>query len=85
MKTIDAAEAQARLDEILEAAQRQPIVIRREGQDSAVVVSIADYERLRGATIRAFLELRDEVAKEAAANDLTSERLLDLLSPDESS
>lgn len=45
MKAIDEAEAQARLDEVLEEAQRQPILITRQGQDTAVVVSIADYER----------------------------------------
>jgi hypothetical protein len=34
VKSIDEAEAQARLDEILEEAQRQPIVIRRQGDGS---------------------------------------------------
>jgi prevent-host-death family protein len=85
MKTIDEAEAQARLDEVFEEAQRQPIVITRQGRDTAVVVSIADYERLRVANVIDLLRLRDEVAMEAAANDLTAERLAALLSPDESS
>jgi len=31
MKSIDETEAQARLDEIIEEAQRQPIVIRQRG------------------------------------------------------
>jgi prevent-host-death family protein len=85
MRTIDAAEAGASLDKVLEEAQRQPIVITRQGQDTAVVVSIADYERLRVGNVIDFLRLRDEVAMEAAANDLTPERLADLLSRDESS
>jgi prevent-host-death family protein len=63
MKSIDETEAQARLDEIIEEAQRQPIVIRQRGIDTAVVLSIAEYERLRGDAIRAFLELRNDVAK----------------------
>ena len=46
MKSVDEAEAKVHLDEILEEAQRQPIVIRRQGRDQAVVVSLADYERL---------------------------------------
>ena len=51
MKSIDEAEAQARLDEVLEESQRQPIVITRQGRDTAVVVSATDYERLRVANI----------------------------------
>jgi hypothetical protein len=37
MKSIDEAEAQARLDEILEEAQRQPIVIRRQSSRRTIV------------------------------------------------
>jgi len=47
MKSIDEAEAKARLDEILNEAEQQPIVIRRQGRDFAAIVSAADYERLR--------------------------------------
>ncbi|MBI3490694.1 MAG: type II toxin-antitoxin system Phd/YefM family antitoxin, partial [Acidobacteria bacterium] len=42
MKSIDEAEAQARLDEVLEEAQRQPVVIRREGADYAIVLSMRE-------------------------------------------
>lgn len=83
MKSIDEAEAQARLDEILEEAQRQPIVITRQGRDMAVVVSIADYERLRDANVRAFLDLRQTVAVEAEANRLTEDEIARLLSADD--
>ena len=82
MKSVDAAEAQARLDEILEAAQRQPIVIRRQGIDTAVVLSIAEYERLRSDTVRAFLELRNDVAREANEAGLTEEGIAELLTED---
>jgi prevent-host-death family protein len=80
MRTVDAAEAQARLDEILEDAQRQPIVIRRQGKDVAAMVSITDYERLRLANIQSFFDLRKEVAGEATMSGLTDERLAELLS-----
>lgn len=79
MKSIDEAEAQARLDEILEETQRQPIVIRRQGQDTAVVVSIMEYERLRSLDVQGFLALRREVAEEAMSAELTPERLADLM------
>lgn len=83
MKTVPATEAKNRLGAILDDAQRGPIVIRRQGRDIAVVLSMADYERLRTGNIQAFLELRNQVAAEAAANGLTDERLNELIVDDD--
>ena len=83
MKTIAAAEAKNSLGSILDAAQREPIIIRREDQDIAVLLSMSDYERLRTGNVQAFLDLRNEVAKQAAAKGLTEERLADILTRDE--
>jgi prevent-host-death family protein len=79
VKSIDEAEAQARLDEILDEAQQQPIVVRRQGRDVAAIVSAADYERLRALNVQSFLDLREQIAREAASNGLTEKRLADLL------
>jgi prevent-host-death family protein len=83
MKTVPATEAKNRLGAILDEAQRQPIVIRRQDRDIAVVLSMADYERLRAGNIQAFLDLRKEVAAEAAAKGLTEERLSELMAIDD--
>jgi len=82
MKTVAATEAKNRLGAILDQAQREPIVIRRQDRDIAVVLSMADYERLRAGNIQAFLDLRNEVAGEAARRGLTEERLAALLTGD---
>jgi prevent-host-death family protein len=82
MKTIPATEAKNRLGAVLDAAQREPIVIRRQDRDVAVLLSMADYERLRSANVAALLELRDQVAAEAAAAGLTEERLAEILNDD---
>ena len=79
MKTVAATEAKNRLGAILDAAQREPIVIRRQDRDIAVVLSMADYDRLRSANIGAFLDLRNEIAAEAREAGLTDERLRKLL------
>lgn len=79
MKTISAAEARVRFETVLDESQRMPVVIRDRDRDVAIVLSIADYERLRGGAVQAFLDLRNEVAREAAAAGLTQERLSDLL------
>jgi prevent-host-death family protein len=79
MKTVAATEAKNRLGAILDDAQREPIVIRRQARDIAVVLSMADYERLRSGNVQSFLELRNEVAAEARTNGLTDDRLAVLL------
>jgi prevent-host-death family protein len=83
MKSVPATEAKNRLGAILDEAQRGPIVIRRQDRDIAVVLSMADYERLRAGNIQAFLDLRSEVAAEAAAKGLTEERLSELITSDD--
>ena len=83
MKRVAATEAKNRLGAILDDAQRQPVVIRRQNRDIAVVLSMADYERLRAGNVQAFLELRKRVAEEAAAKGLTAKRLKALLPDDD--
>ena len=83
MKRVPATEAKNQLGAILDGAQREPIVISRQERDIAVVMSMADYERLRSGNIQAFLDLRNQVAAEAAANGLTEERLNELLADDD--
>jgi antitoxin Phd len=82
MKTVAATEAKNRLGAILDDAQREPIVIRRQDRDIAVVLSMADYERLRTGNIRAFLDLRNEIAAAAKAKGLTAKRLAKILNAD---
>lgn len=83
MKTIAADEAENQLGAILDEVQREPVAIRKQDKDVAVVLSMAEYERLRKGNVRAFLDLRNEVAAQTAANGLTEERLADLLTADE--
>jgi prevent-host-death family protein len=82
MKRVAATEAKNRLGAILDEAQREPVVIRRQDRDVAVVLSMADYERLRNGNIQAFLELMNQVSAEAAAKGLTEARLKKLLADD---
>ncbi|MFZ0795450.1 MAG: type II toxin-antitoxin system Phd/YefM family antitoxin [Candidatus Korobacteraceae bacterium] len=83
MKTFAAADASRQLGSILDAVQHEPIVIRQEDRDVAVVLSMSEYERLRTGNGRAFLDLRNEVAAQAAANGLTEKELAALLTRDE--
>ena len=58
-------------------------MIRRQDRDIAVVLSMAEYERLRSGNVRAFLDLRNEVAAQAATAGLTDKKLAELLTGDD--
>jgi len=46
MKTVTATELKTKTGETLEAAQREPVTIEKNGRPIAVIVAQADYERL---------------------------------------
>ena len=79
MKKVAATEAKNRLGAILDDAQREPIVIQRQDRDIAVVISIAEFERLRASNVNAFLEASKAVASSAKAKGLTGKKLASLL------
>jgi putative addiction module component (TIGR02574 family) len=79
VESIDEAEAQGRLGEILDEALQRPIIIQRQSTDIAVLMSIAFFERLRAGAVQDFLNIRNQVAGEAAAAGLTEDQLSELL------
>ena len=50
MKIVAATEAKNRFGAVLDDAQRGPVVIRKQDRDVAVVLSMAEYERIEVAT-----------------------------------
>lgn len=79
MRYISATEAKQRLAALLDAAQSEPVVIRRQKRDVAVLLSIRDYERLRALNLEEFERFCDRIGERAAARGLTEDRLADLL------
>lgn len=45
MKTVSATDAKQRLAALLDAAQREPVLIRRQNRDVAVIMSAEEYQR----------------------------------------
>jgi len=70
---------EAKLETLVDAAQREPVIIERDQKDVAVILSARDYDRLNGKSVREFLEFCDTVADNAAARGLTDEKLEELL------
>jgi len=79
MKSVTALEAKTRFGEVLEAAQRQPIRITRNGRPSVVMISAESFAR-RQRLARDRLQMAMKLASEhAAAQGITEEALNQLL------
>ena len=83
MRYVSATEAKQRLAALLDAAQREPVVIRRQNRDVAVVLSPQEYERLRAINTEEFQRFCDRVAERAAARGLTEEKLAEILADED--
>ena len=79
MKYVSATEAKQRLAAILDAAQSEPVMIRRQNREVAVMLSPKEYDRLRGLNIVEFEQFCDRIGKEAASRGLTEEKLAEII------
>lgn len=82
MRSVTASEAKQGLAGVIEAAAREPIVIRRQKRDVAVVLSMQEYDRLTRLNTTEFQRFCDAVGGKAARAGLTEEMLAGLLSND---
>jgi len=79
MKHVSSTEAKQRFAAILDAAQHEPVTIRRQNREVAVVLSTREYERLHGLNVQEFENFCDTMAQRARDRGLTEQGLDDLL------
>jgi prevent-host-death family protein len=79
MRTVSATDAKQNLAALLDTAQREPVLIRRQKRDVAVLLSPQEYDRLRALNIEEFKRFCDEVAARAKGRGLTEEKLAEIL------
>jgi len=79
MRHISASEAKQTLSAILEAAQREPVIIQKQRRDVAVLLSMRDYERLTAINLADFQNYCDRISQRARERGLTEQTLNALL------
>lgn len=82
MRTISATQAKQSLGMMIDTAQREPVIIQRQHRDVAVLLSMHDYEQLRGIRVESFNIFCDKIALRAQERGLTEEKLKVLLEDD---
>lgn len=83
MISYSASEAKQNFAAMLDAAAKQPVVIRRHDRDVAMVISPEEYQRLHALNVERLLALCDEIGAQAKANGMTEEILEQLLADDD--
>jgi len=83
MKSVTALEAKNRFGEVLEAAQRQPVSITRNGRPSVVMISAESYARRQRMARERLSQAMGRAGEHAVAQGMSDE-VLDQLLSDES-
>ncbi len=79
MRYMSATDAKQKFAALLDAAQREPVTIRKQKRDVAVLISADDYERLCSHNAQMFQRFCDQIAKRAAKRGMTGKKLTALL------
>ena len=68
MRSISTTNARQRFGALLKAAQHEAIVVRRRKRDMVVVVSIEEYDRIRGIRTSKLKRLVDRIGARPGSN-----------------
>ncbi len=79
MTTVSATYAKQNFAAMIDAAQREPVRIRRHERDLAVLVSAEEYEEIRKLRAQELIRLGDEMTRYAESKGMTDELLEQLL------
>lgn len=76
MTTFAASEAKNEFGRLLDAAQREPVLIEKKGRPVAVLLSLKEYEELEESQDVLWAMMADEARKEGLMSQEASDALL---------
>jgi len=79
MRTVTASEAKLGFAHLIDTASREPVVIQRQKRDVAVVLSMAEYERLTRLNVNEFQRFCDRIGAQAVEQGMDEATLAQLL------
>jgi len=79
MKIFTALEAKNRFGQVIDAAQREPVTVTRQGRPSIVILSAEEYQRRQTRAWRNLLAVMEETGDYADQQGLTEDDLDQLL------
>ncbi|WP_024539518.1 type II toxin-antitoxin system Phd/YefM family antitoxin [Comamonas badia] len=79
MRTVPASEAKQAFASVLDTAMHEPVLIQRQKRDVAVVLSMAEYERLTRLNVAEFQRFCDQIGERATREGLDDAALAELL------
>ena len=79
MNEVTAKDAKNRFGQLLDAAQRAPVCVTKNGRAVTIMLSVSQYDRLRGVAWERLATTMDLMGEEASANGLTGPELEALL------
>lgn len=82
MQVVSATEAKQAFAAVIDKAQREPVMIRKQNRDVAVIMSIEDYQRLTQANLQEFQAFREKIGRKAQERGLTEDKLNEILTTD---
>lgn len=80
MQFVSATEAKQTFAAVIDKAQREPVIIRKQNREVAVIMSMEDYQRITRINIQEFQQFRENIGREAQERGLTEDKLNELLS-----
>ena len=82
MREVTASEVSKDFIAIMDAAQKEPIVVKSKDRESVAIVSMEDFEELQKLKNARLKILAHKIAEEASSNGLTPEILQNILEND---
>ena len=79
VRYVSDTEAKQALAAVLDAAQREPVVIRRQQREVAVILSVLEYQRLTALNVEEFQRFCERIGEQAASRGLAEEKLTEIL------